>query len=215
MSSPSSSDKPLPNVPSKSSLSPPTSPKQLAKDKKSSSSLLGPFSAKAPEQSKVDADNRSITSDGTEKVGKLKGFINRIRSNSSSSLSGEAKAILEKDKEKEKEKEKVKAKETEKEQEKPYYLGPSNLKPEMGPFLNDDDPFHAAVSRAEIAISRLETTQLVVQGIVGITELGAGWIPGVGKGIAVVGQMLARATEIGIGRVAALRLVSTPSESQR
>lgn len=109
--------------------------------------------------------------------------------------------MLEKERESQKEKGKEKAK------DKPYYLGPSNLKADPTDKEDNGDPFTAAVTRAEIAVGRLETTQMVVQGIIGITELGAGWIPGVGKGVAVIGEMLTRAQEIGVGRVSALRLV--------
>ena len=72
----------------------------------------------------------------------------------------------------------------------------------------DSDEFRQAVLRAETTVDRLTTTQTVLNGVAAITELGAGWIPGVGKGVDLIVQMLMQAQKISIGRVAALRLVS-------
>lgn len=170
--------------------------------------MLSGSATKQPLNDLDDAKAPSRSEDEKEKTGKVKGLLNRLRSNSSSSkLSESGKPVLDKPKS---------DSSLSTSASKDPYLGPSTLKPSLAASnysSSDDgtempnDPFRLAVTRAESSVDRLETLQLVVGGIVGIAELGAGWIPGVGKGVAVVGQMLLRAQEIAVGRVAALRLV--------
>jgi hypothetical protein len=77
------------------------------------------------------------------------------------------------------------------------------------------DEFRQAVTRAEAAVDKLGTTQTMLMGIASLTQLGAGWIPGVGKGVDLIVQMLGQAQKISMGRVAALRLVSLAMFPQR
>lgn len=71
-----------------------------------------------------------------------------------------------------------------------------------------DEPFRQAVARAEVTVDHLESTQTVDQGLAGLADPGAGWLPYIGKGIQVMLQMLSNARKISIGTVATLRLAS-------
>ena len=75
--------------------------------------------------------------------------------------------------------------------------------------LSDSVEFRNTVTRAEKTVDRLSTTLLVLQGVAGALELGAGWLPGVGKGVSLIVDMLASAKTLSLGKVVALRLVST------
>ena len=205
--------------------SPPLPTLSSASSKRSLSSLLGP--AKAPSSPGAPSSATHAPSPPSDdKSGKFKGFINRLRSNSNaSSLDGNGKGGVKPSPPssvngngngngndhghgKEQGSGDITA------APGGFYVGPSNLVPAIDPTEYDtldalfDSPFQQAYARAVKAVDRLESVQLVLSGVIGLADLGAGWIPGVGKATSVVAQMLQRAQGIALGKVAALRLVS-------
>lgn len=85
----------------------------------------------------------------------------------------------------------------------------------QGMLWDKSDEFRQAVTRAEAAVDKLGSTQTMLMGVASLAQLGAGWIPGVGKGVDLIVQMLGQAQKISMGRVAALRLVSLAMFPQR
>ncbi|ORX40883.1 hypothetical protein BD324DRAFT_647787 [Kockovaella imperatae] len=75
------------------------------------------------------------------------------------------------------------------------------------PISFQSDAFHQSVLDAQRSVDRLGTTMTILRGAAAGLELGAGWIPGVGKGIELIVQMLENAKNLSMGKVAALRLV--------
>lgn len=57
-------------------------------------------------------------------------------------------------------------------------------------------------------MNRLEAVNTVLTGVAAGLGLGAGWLPGVGEGVKLIVMMLDQAKDIGVSKVAALRLVS-------
>ena len=68
--------------------------------------------------------------------------------------------------------------------------------------------FRQSVANAQKSVDKLSTTMTVLKGLAAGLELGAGWLPGVGKGVELIVQMLDNAKKLSLGKVAALRLAS-------